>query len=161
MRWISTRVTCVWAFPHIFFVFFCFVFFFKQKTAYEIGQWLEFRRVLFRSARFTNSDYSRYSSVSAMKKELGWESLQARRKIGKVVLLYKILNTHLDVRLELRPSAVHPGKFTQLHCRTVAYQRSFIPDTIIIWNSLPPSLTSVVTVDAFRSGAASALIEAY
>src|SRR5438093_3147167 len=27
-----------------------FFFFFKQKTAYEIGQWLEFRRVLFRSA---------------------------------------------------------------------------------------------------------------
>src|SRR5438093_9016539 len=26
-----------------------FFFFFKQKTAYEIGQWLEFRRVLFRS----------------------------------------------------------------------------------------------------------------
>ena len=25
------------------------IFFFKQKTAYEIGQWLEFRRVLFRS----------------------------------------------------------------------------------------------------------------
>src|SRR5262249_59475868 len=24
------------------------VFFFKQKTVYEIGQWLEFRRVLFR-----------------------------------------------------------------------------------------------------------------
>ena len=28
---------------------YCFFFFFKQKTAYEIGQWLEFRRVLFRS----------------------------------------------------------------------------------------------------------------
>ena len=28
-----------------------FFFFFKQKTAYEIGQWLEFRRVLFRSLR--------------------------------------------------------------------------------------------------------------
>ena len=25
------------------------VFFFKQKTAYDVGQWLEFRRVLFRS----------------------------------------------------------------------------------------------------------------
>ena len=34
-----------------FFGFFLFFFFFKQKTAYEIGQWLEFRRVLFRSAR--------------------------------------------------------------------------------------------------------------
>ena len=28
----------------------CFFFFFKQKTAYEITVWLEFRRVLFRSA---------------------------------------------------------------------------------------------------------------
>ena len=28
-----------------------FLFFFKQKTAYEIVMWLEFRRVLFRSAR--------------------------------------------------------------------------------------------------------------
>ena len=27
----------------------CFFFFFKQKTAYEITRWLEFRRVLFRS----------------------------------------------------------------------------------------------------------------
>ena len=31
-------------------VYFFLFFFFKQKTAYEIGQWLEFRRVLFRSA---------------------------------------------------------------------------------------------------------------
>ena len=96
-----------------------------------------------------------------MKSDLGWESLQARRKIGKVVLLYKILNNHIDVRLELRQSAVHPEKFTQLHCRTVAFQRSYIPDTIVIWNSLPSTLTSVVTVDAFRSGATSALISAY
>ena len=29
------------------------VFFFKQRTAYEITVWLEFRRVLFRSARFS------------------------------------------------------------------------------------------------------------
>ena len=33
---------------HYILLFFV-VFFFKQKTAYEIGQWLEFRRVLFRS----------------------------------------------------------------------------------------------------------------
>ena len=30
-------------------------FFFKQKTAYEIGQWLEFRRVLFRSKKKTSN----------------------------------------------------------------------------------------------------------
>ena len=32
-------------------IFLLFVFFFKQKTAYEITVWLEFRRVLFRSTR--------------------------------------------------------------------------------------------------------------
>ena len=31
-----------------------FFFFFKQKTAYEIGQWLEFRRVLFRSNKVSH-----------------------------------------------------------------------------------------------------------
>ena len=128
---------------------------------YHQNQINQIEAVQNRAARFTCNDYSRYSSVTAMKNDLGWESLQARRKIGKVVLLYKILNNHIDVRLELRQSAVHPEKFTQLHCRTVAFQRSYIPDTIVIWNSLPSTLTSVVTVDAFRSGATSALISAY
>ena len=39
--------------PHKVYLWFCRVnllfFFFKQKTAYEITRWLEFRRVLFRS----------------------------------------------------------------------------------------------------------------
>ena len=29
--------------------FVCYLFFFKQKTAYEISAWLDFRRMLFRS----------------------------------------------------------------------------------------------------------------
>jgi len=33
-------------------VYYADFFFFKQKTAYEIGQWLEFRRVLFRSSPY-------------------------------------------------------------------------------------------------------------
>ena len=38
----------------VFFIIIIIVFFFfKQKTAYEIGQWLEFRRVLFRSLAST------------------------------------------------------------------------------------------------------------
>ena len=39
------------------FFFFSFFFFFKQKTAYEMIWWLEFRRVLFRSTRlFASKD---------------------------------------------------------------------------------------------------------
>ena len=47
---ISSDLLCFFFF-FFFFCFVCFVFFFffKQKTAYEITVWLEFRRVLFRS----------------------------------------------------------------------------------------------------------------
>ena len=39
------------------------LFFFKQKTAYEVGQWLEFRRVLFRSKGMMELDISSLRSV--------------------------------------------------------------------------------------------------
>ena len=45
-------------------LFFFFLFFFKQKTAYEIHQWLEFRRVLFRSG-MTLADLLRFRSLQA------------------------------------------------------------------------------------------------
>jgi hypothetical protein len=114
-----------------------------------------------RAARFVSNDYSRFSSVSAMKNQLGWESMQARRKINRVILLYKIINNLIDVQIALRQSAIHPEKYTQLHCRTVAFQNSYISDTIVLWNSLPPSVTSVVTVDAFRAAAAGILTKTY
>ena len=59
-----------------------------------------------RVARFTCKNYSRYSSVTAMKKELGWESFQAWRKICKVVLLYKILNNLIET-ISCPPWEVH------------------------------------------------------
>ena len=37
-----------------------FFFFFKQKTAYEITRWLEFRRVLFRSVVYIDIEVSSY-----------------------------------------------------------------------------------------------------
>mgnify|MGYP006870761056 CR=1 FL=1 len=44
-----------------------FFFFFKQKTAYEIETWLEFRRVLFRSPPLVNA----YMSLSPTMKLFG------------------------------------------------------------------------------------------
>ena len=46
-----TAIMFVYLFFFFFFFFFLSFFFFKQKTAYEIVMWLEFRRVLFRSSR--------------------------------------------------------------------------------------------------------------
>src|SRR5215208_1054008 len=51
-----------YAFRFFFVVFCCFIgyfvfFFFKQKTAYEMATWLEFRRVLFRSVFAVDRDF--------------------------------------------------------------------------------------------------------
>ena len=42
------------------------------------------------AARFVNSDYSRYSSVSSMLTDLKWPSLQSRRRICDLGMFYKI-----------------------------------------------------------------------
>ena len=42
------------------------------------------------AARFVNSDYSRYSSVSPMLTDLNWPSLQSRRRICDLGMFYKI-----------------------------------------------------------------------
>ena len=60
----------------IIFVFFClvlffFFFFFKQKTAYEILAWLEFRRVLFRSTPASFAWFLCLVSRSALFTSLG------------------------------------------------------------------------------------------
>ena len=43
-----------------------------------------------RAARFVNSDYSRYSSVSSMLTDLKWPSLQSRHRICDLGMFYKI-----------------------------------------------------------------------
>ena len=49
MQYLTLKRVYKYYYYYFFFFFFSFFFFFKQKTAYEITVWLEFRRVLFRS----------------------------------------------------------------------------------------------------------------
>ena len=106
-----------------------------------------------RAARVVSSDYSRYSSVSAMKQQLNWEPLRSRGKLRKATMLYKSINDLVDVTLTLRESPTYPGKFTQLHCRTVTYRKSYVPDTITLWNSLSAATRSAQSLRSFRLAA--------
>ena len=45
-----------------------------------------------RAARFVNNDYSNFSSVTAMMQDLEWPTLEERRWVTKVTVLFKILN---------------------------------------------------------------------
>ena len=61
-----------------------YIFFFKQKTAYEIHQWLEFRRVLFRSP---NPITITLSNVWVREKQI--ESTSSITPKGKRCILWK------------------------------------------------------------------------
>ena len=52
-----------------------------------------------RAARFVNSDYSRYSSVSSMLTDLNWPSLQSRRRICDLGMFYKIHRRQVKISL--------------------------------------------------------------
>ena len=52
-----------------------------------------------RAARFVNSDYRRYSSVSSMLTDLNWPSLQSRRRICNLGKFYKIHRGQVNISL--------------------------------------------------------------
>ena len=52
-----------------------------------------------RASRFVYQDYSRFSHVSLMIKELGWDSLEHRRLINQVGMFYKICKGHVGIFL--------------------------------------------------------------
>ena len=55
-----------------------FFFFFKQKTAYEITVWLEFRRVLFRSGvTESNARSTEGQARITLEFEPGWDMARA------------------------------------------------------------------------------------
>ena len=114
-----------------------------------------------RAARFILNDYRRFSSVTQMKSTIGLESLESRRKLNKAILFYKMQNNIVDLKLDLRPSFHFPGRFMQIQCRTTAYQRSCIPDAIVVWNSLAQQTTTAASLEAFKIAASSELIKTF
>ena len=66
-------------------------------------------RVNRRAARYVSGDYQRHSSVSSMMNNLGWSSLEDRRRDTRLALLYKIVNGDVavsseDIHLQLTDS---------------------------------------------------------
>ena len=49
------------------------------------------------AARFITNTYGKDTSVTALKDQLGWPSLQERRRNRRLNCLYKILNDHMDI----------------------------------------------------------------
>ena len=110
-----------------------------------------------RAARWVLSNYNYYSSVTDMLKTLKWPTLQERRNISRLSQLHKIVH-------QLTPSIQLPSCFLtkqyptrQLHqhrfiipfSSTVMYQKSFFPNTLKQWNTLPDYILEEQSTDTF------------
>ena len=97
-------------------------------------------------------NYDRYSSVTLMQHQLSWQNLQQRRKIARLLLLYKTLYDHIALQIPpyytlsySNTRANHQFSFIHPSTRTNFYMYSFYPKTINngivshqIWHRLSP-----------------------
>ena len=95
-------------------------------------------------------------SPTHLLKELGWKSLEARRRVIRLSMLYRIQNNLVAVP----PTHLHPparnlrGHHLKLQPIRTTHNRvknSFYPRTITQWNSLHPDIVAAPTIDAFRA----------
>ena len=119
-----------------------------------------------RAARFVCNDHRRKSSVSSMIADLNWKSLEERRSIARLTLLYKSVHHTVAVdtdqyRTNLSRSMISTRKsssisFTHPTARKNCYRYSFMPRTFVEWNLLPSQVREAPSVDSFKARLSSA-----
>ena len=104
------------------------------------------------------NDYQQTTSASGLIRALGWDMLSTRRKITRVNILHKAIGGHLALPVSdyLRPASRYTRRstsntFIPYHSRTNCFKNSFVPRTIIDWNSLPPNLHSIEGINQFKT----------
>ena len=117
----------------------------------------QLEKVQRKDARFVCGKYQYTESVTSMLTELDWKPLQQRRKNRRLTNFYKVINQLTPViildyiQTPIRFTRTHDQALVQLPANYEQYKNSFIPRTIRDWNSLPPELVHVKTVDEFSS----------
>ena len=111
-----------------------------------------------RAARFTLNDYSRESSVTDMLSTIGWDTLEARRKVSRLCFLFKLYHDdsrHDTDNIIIRPDYIgrndHPKKIRRIQSRLLSYHNSSFPKTIREWNQLDINLAAIETLSDFKA----------
>ena len=112
-----------------------------------------------KAARFVHSSYTDRTPgcVTKMVQDLGWESLEHRRYISRLMMLFKIHHQIVEVSgatevLQLNDSRTRGShRFKQSSGATTFYRDSFFHRTISDWNGLPTQVTDCTTIEAFQA----------
>ena len=115
-------------------------------------------RIQRQAARFCTNSYSREEgSVTRALKELGWESLQLRRKHQRLCMLYKMRNGLVDIPLQRyvqqnpRATRGNDQKFVQHRHKARAFQDSFFVTTVRDWNQLSNTVVNSPSLSIFKN----------
>ena len=111
------------------------------------------------AARFVKSNYSRYSSVTAMMEELKWEPLENRRKRNSLTMLYKAVNGLIaiqtdELKLPQRSTRRYPDPschFIELRSNSDTLRYSFFSCIIRDWNDLPDYIIKSSSIVIFKT----------
>ena len=109
-----------------------------------------------RAARWVLNRYDRLDSVNDMLYCLNWKTLQSRRSIARLSMLYKMRNnlTYADKNM-LQPvsykstrSSEHAYKLPTASCDYFKF--SVYPRTLLAWNQLPRDITLSKSLVLFK-----------
>ena len=102
------------------------------------------------------ADYKTTTSTSQMISRLGWQSLQHRRTMAKIVMKYRV--THHLIDMFLHPASLvttdHTMRYLVPYCRTDVYLYSTFSSGIRQWNQLPDCTVTSPTLETFKEGLA-------
>lgn len=110
-----------------------------------------------KAARFVVNDHRRTTSVTGILNHLTWETLEMRRLKQQLSMLFKIKNSLVNITLppnlhiptiQTRNSSLN--KFILPMSRVNAYQFSFYPRTVRVWNSLPAHIVCLTSLTSFQ-----------
>ena len=111
-----------------------------------------------RAARYVTNSHHNTSSVSSMIEDLNWKSLEDRRKIAKLTMMYKLVNGLVLVNTEDRlipPDRISRNNNTKAYqipsCRTEIRKESYFPRTIRDWNALPDNCVTIGSLETFKA----------
>ena len=108
-----------------------------------------------------SNDFRRQNDVSDMLRDLNWKTLGDRRKIYRLILLYKsvhnIVAINIDVRYtnhekrDITTRKTSSTSFAHPTARNNCYRYSFSPRTVAEWNRLPATIREAPSVDTFKA----------
>jgi hypothetical protein len=121
-------------------------------------QYLE--RIHLKAARIVTGAMHTTNTSRLLEAELGWETLEQRRKYHKLTLFYKVLHyqapVHLSSHVPRKTGDVvvyglrNPNNIQPYKCRTQLYQSSYFPSSVNLWNRLSQNLQNSISLGSFK-----------